>query len=597
MKRAFLSKAELVPIVAFAALYLTLLLLVNDRYYQLILVLVPIWAVLGISWNIISGYSGLISFGHAAFFGLGAYAVVLGVTMWGITPWVGIPIAALVGAVAGLVIGWPTFRLRGHYFALAMLAYPLGLLYLFEWLGFQEVSIPMMRDNPVLYMQFEEYRVYGLIALAVLLASLVVSLRIERTRFGLSLLAIKQNEIAAQAAGIDVLNQKLKAICLSGGIAGMIGGFYAIILLVVTPPSVFGMLTSAQALIVSLFGGIGTAWGPVIGAAILIPLGETLHAEFGSMLPGISGVVYGAAIIAIILLAPEGLYWKVRDMLRRRKPDVPAPAAISATGSAAPDAAAARIPLDYDELAGRRPIFRVENLSKSFGGLKAVRGVSFEVPEGAVVGIIGPNGAGKTTLFNLLNGIYSPTEGRVVMGDKDLTKLRPDQICRAGVGRTFQVVRPFARLTVLQNVIVGAYVAAADDEEAERLSRQALETVGLAGDANLIAGGLTGKQLRLMELARALAGQPKLLLLDEILAGLGREEVEDLIAIIGRVANLGITVVIIEHTMHAMVRLADQFIVLDNGALLAKGPPKEVVKQKAVIEAYLGTKWGAGADA
>lgn len=595
MKKNNLSKYDVVPIAGFAIIYLSLLLFVRDRYYQLMLVLVPTWAVLGISWNIISGYSGLISFGHAAFFGLGAYTVAICLTTWGITPWLGIPIATLVGGIAGLVIGWPTFRLRGHYFALAMLAYPLGLLYVFEWMGFQEVSIPMMRGNPIYYMQFEDYRIYGLIVLAVLLLSLVLSLRIERSRFGLSLLAIKQNEVAAQAAGINVLRQKLKAICLSGAIAGMIGGYYAIILLIVTPPSVFGMLTSAQALIVSLFGGIGVAWGPVLGSAILIPLGETLHAEFGSVLPGISGVVYGAAIIAIILVAPEGIYWKIRDLFFRPHTDQQPRSWVERRSSLV--GGSPRTPLPYGEVGKRRSVLRVENLSKEFGGLRAVSDVSFEVPEGTIVGIIGPNGAGKTTLFNLLNGIYRPTHGRVLLGELELTKLSPDRICRAGIGRTFQVVRPFARLSVLENVKVGAFVASHDDREAEELSRKALEIVGLVNDAHLVAGGLTGKQLRLMELARALAGQPKVLLLDEILAGLGREDVEDLIEIIGRVATLGITIVIIEHTMHAMVRLADKFIVLDNGSLLAEGPPREVIKQKEVIEAYLGTKWSATANA
>jgi branched-chain amino acid transport system permease protein len=233
----------------------------------------------------------------------------------------------------------------------------------------------------------------------------------------------------------------------------------------------------------------------------------------------------------------------------------------------------------------------VQNISKSYGGLKAVDNVSFKIPEGSVVGIVGPNGAGKTTLFNLLNGINKPDSGRVIMDGRDLTGLDPSAICRAGIGRTFQVVRPFRRLTVLQNVIVGAYVAAADDETAERLAREALKLVGMSEAAPLIAGGLTSKQLRLMELARALAGQPKLLLLDETLAGLGTEEIEEVLDVIGKLTEQGITIVIIEHTMQAMIRLADHFIVLDNGLVLAEGAPKDVVKQKAVIEAYLGKRW------
>ena len=187
------------------------------------------------------------------------------------------------------MIGYPTFRLRGDYFALAMLAYPLALLYIFEWLGYQEVPLPMKREAPAAYMQFADHRAYVVIALAMLVVALLVSLRIERSRFGLSLIAIKQNEWAAEASGIDTLRWKMKAIMVSGAIAAAAGGFYAVVLLVVTPPTVFGMLTSAQALIVTLFGGVATVWGPVVGAIILIPLAEILHAELGDKIPGHPG--------------------------------------------------------------------------------------------------------------------------------------------------------------------------------------------------------------------------------------------------------------------------------------------------------------------
>jgi len=231
---------------------------VHNQYYQLILTLVPIWAVMGLAWNVFSGYSGLVSFGHAAFFGLGAYTVTLLMVTWGLTPWIGIPVGMLVGIAAGAVIGWPTFRLRGHYFALAMLAYPLALLYLFEWLGYQEVVLPMRRDAPALYMQFSDQRLYVALALAMLVSALLVCLKLAHSRFGLALTAIKQNELAAEAAGVDTWCWKMQAIMVSGALAAAAGGFYAIVLLVMTPQAVFGMLTSAQALIVTLFGGVAT---------------------------------------------------------------------------------------------------------------------------------------------------------------------------------------------------------------------------------------------------------------------------------------------------------------------------------------------------
>jgi len=583
-------------LIGFTIGYLALVAVVRNQYYQLMLTLVPVWATLGISWTILSGYSGLVSFGHAAFFGLGAYTLTILFVSFGITPWIGIVGAGAVGALAGLVIGYPTFRLRGHYFALSMLAYPLALLYVFEWLGYQEVSLPMRRDAPAAYMQFSDNRVYTLIALAMMLAALLVSLRIERSRFGMSLLAIKQNEIAAEAAGIDTFSWKLKAIVVSGMIAGAIGGFYAVVLLVVTPPSVFGMLTSAQALIMALFGGVGAAWGPVIGAAVLIPLTEILHAELGDKLPGIQGVVLGVAIILIILFAPEGILWKVRDVLRRRRSagsTVQSPAA----RHMAPEPVAATHPARVAPRSDAPVMLEVQGLSKSYGGLKAVQNVSFQVRDGEILGIIGPNGAGKTTLFNLLNGITRADVGQVRFEGQDIFGLSANSICRRGIGRTFQVVRPFPRLTVLENVVVGAFVATGSDDEAYVQARKALVRVGMQGDADLLAGGLTTKQLRLLELARALASNPKLLLLDETLAGLGSDAVEDMLAVIRKIAADGTTIVIIEHTMHAMVRLADRFVVLDHGTVLAEGAPETVTREPAVIEAYLGKKWSAHARA
>ena len=580
------------PALIFAAVYFAVSLVVTNSYYQLMLTLVLVWAVMGLSWNMLSGYTGLVSFGHAAFFGLGAYFTVLTHVFFGLSPWLAIPLSGVLGAVAGLAVGLPTFRLRGHYFALSMLAYPLALLYVFEWLGFQEVSVPMERTNPAAYMQFQDHRIHTWLALGMLLGVIVLTQIVERSRFGMALIAIKQNEAAAEAAGIDTLRWKLKAMMLSAAIAGAIGGFYAVVLLVVTPIAVFGMLVSAQALTVAMFGGVGTVWGPVIGALILIPLSETLHAEFGSRLPGIQGVIYGLAIILVILLAPEGVYWKIRDKLRQR----------GRSGPELDTTAAIHAPLVEPEIAPRkrvtqgRKLLEVSGISKSFGGLKAVQDVGFSVIEGQILGIIGPNGAGKTTLFNLLNGFLKPDQGSVLLDGKEMVGSKPHALCAAGVGRTFQVMRPFARMSVADNVVVGAYVAAKTDAEARELARQAIERVGLSPVADKLAGALTTKELRLMELARALAGQPRILLLDETLAGLGHGEVGDVIAVIRKLADEGVTIVIIEHTMQAMVKLVDHFLVLDHGQVLVDGAPESVTRDPRVIEAYLGSKW-SGAHA
>lgn len=574
---------QFVAIVIFAATYAALATLVDNSYYRLMMIVLPIWATLGLSWNLLSGYSGLVSFGHAAFFGLGAYTATLLLIHFDITFWLGLPAAMIVGAVAAVLIGYPTFRLTGVYFALAMLAYPLALLYFFEWLGYQEVSIPRKLDAPVWHMEFENNLVYVFIATALMALAMIVSAIVERTRFGMSLLAIKQNQLAAESAGIDTRRWKMRALMVSGAIAAVAGAFYAKILLVVSPASVFGMNTSAQALIIALFGGAGTFWGPVIGASILIPLSETLHAELGHVLPGIQGVTFGVAIILVVLLAPEGLYWKIRDRFVKRDN------AVSGM-PAAPAEKAARFVQKRREVFGPT-ILEVRGVSRSFGGLQAVADVSLDVEEGMILGIIGPNGAGKSTFFNILNGCIPPSAGRIRFRNEDIVGLMPHSICAMGMGRTFQVAQAFPRMTLLQNVLVGAYVGARDDSEAWTLARAALDRVGLSANADQLAGGITTKQLRLMELARALAPKPSLILMDEPLAGLGREEIDDLLIQIQRLRDEGTTIVIIEHTMHAMVRLVDQMIVLDHGRLIASGSPEQVMQDQTVIEAYLGKKW------
>ena len=579
-------KRQLTTLAVLAAAYLVLALFVHNSYYQLILTLVPVWALFGVSWNILSGYGGQLSFGHASFFGIGAYTVTLAVVYWSLSPWLGILLGMVLGGVAAVLIGTPTFRLRGHYFALSMLAYPLALLYVLQYLGFQEVSLPMHRENPLTFMEFDDPRVYTLIAVCLLVGGVAVSMIIENSRFGLALLAIRQNELAAEAAGINARQWKMRSLVVSGMMAAIVGGFYARVLLVITPDSVFGMLVSAQAVVVTLFGGVASVWGPLIGAAILVPLAETLQAELGTYLPGIQGVVYGVAIIAIMLLSPDGLFWTLRDHWFRQKAAPPVPELPTATPATRTLSARAGVPL-----------LVVENLSRAFGGLKAVSEVSFSVSEGEILGIIGPNGAGKTTLFNVLNGVLSADEGSAQIAERQMLGRKTFEVCRMGVGRTFQVVRSFPRLPVLDNVIVGAYGAGLSDRDAIASAVRALRQVGLEDQSGLAAGQLTNKQLRLMELARSLAGDPRLLLLDETLAGLGREECDNVLKVLAALRERGMTICIIEHTMHAMMRLADRFVVLDHGRVLATGLPRAVVEDTSVIEAYLGKKWLARQDA
>jgi branched-chain amino acid transport system permease protein len=336
----------------------------------------------------------------------------------------------------------------------------------------------MHREQAWKFMQFADARILAWLALAAFGLAISISLWVERSRFGLFLFAIRQDETAARTSGIPALRNKLKAIAISGAMAGIAGGIYALLLLVVTPVAVFGMLVSAQALIVAMFGGRGTAWGAAIGAAMLIPVSELLHGHFGATLPGIAGVVFGMAIILVVLLLPNGIYWAFAELYQRRfvkHRDKATTNAVTTAGEAA-DPLATSIAMN----AAKEICLKVTDVSVAFGGVQALQNVSFDIHRNEILGIIGPNGAGKTTLFNVLSGLTAPQTGSAVIdGVQALIGRMPEDICAMGVGRTFQTVRVFNRLTLLENVATGAFVKAATDKAALGKAWNALEQVGM----------------------------------------------------------------------------------------------------------------------
>jgi len=236
-------------------------------------------------------------------------------------------------------------------------------------------------------------------------------------------------------------------------------------------------------------------------------------------------------------------------------------------------------------------LLKVENVTKSFGGLMALRGVSFEVQEGEILGLIGPNGAGKTTLFNVISGFYRPDQGQVIFDGQIISRLKPYDICRRGLVRTFQVVKPFGNLTVLQNVMVGSFLHTARPAEAEERALDVLNFVGLYHARDKVAKSLTISDRKRLEVARALAACPRMLLLDEVMAGLNPAELGEFLRLIGRIRESGVTLLVIEHIMAAIMTISERIIVLHHGEKIAEGPPQEVARDKRVIDAYLGEEY------
>ncbi len=369
----------------------------------------------------------------------------------------------------------------------------------------------------------------------------------------------------------------------------MAGGLYASAALVVTPVDAFGVQMSVKPVLFSVFGGIGTLAGPIVGAAILVPLSEALDASFGASLPGLSGLVYGAALLLVITLFPSGLVpvaTRAAASLWSRQPEQLAPIA------AMP--AVVKVQADTKR-AGNPPILEILQIDKAFGGTKVLTGVTIQMDRGDILGVIGPNGAGKTTLFNIVNGFLRPDGGNIRLFGQDVTNARPSLIAGAGLGRTFQTVRVFSGMSAIDNVLVAGLARHRGRGDALDAAWEAIADVALTEQAHTLVDGLTTGQLRRLELARAMAaaGPQGLLMLDEFLGGMMKTDGAVLLTALQRWRAQGGSVLAIEHTMRAMAGFVDRFVVLNFGEVIAQGKPEEIWRNREVVTAYLGEKWVA----
>jgi branched-chain amino acid transport system permease protein len=562
------------------------------RYYTQMLALAGIYAIVAQGLNLLAGYTGQVSLGHAGFYAIGSYCGALLATKLGLGFWSVLPISMLMAAAAGLLVAVPSFKLEGPYLAMVTIAF--GIIVssiLVEWAdltgGTQGVlNIPRPE---VLGSRLPLERQFVLIVAILLLTTLLLR-NLMRSPWGRAFLAVRENPIAADAVGLNTRGVKTVAFTLSAAAAGLGGHLFAFFQGFISPEA-FEFESSVFFLTIVILGGAGTLGGALVAAPIMVFLPELLQRFIDYRL-----IIYGALIVGFLYALPLGI---VGTLFRQRGGDVPAPASIESDQPQTLPTPA----VGEGNTAGT--VLEFDGIGMSFGGVRALDGVSFAVEPGAIHAVIGPNGAGKTVLLNVLSGYYRPTQGRVRLRGQDITGLAAHAVARLGVARTFQAAQLFGEMTVLQNVLVG-FPKQTDGrlfdsalitprlrrEETRRLAaaRELIDFVGYRGDVNAAANSLPFGHQRLVEIARALAMDPTLIAMDEPAAGLNQTEIEELDRLITRISARGIAILLVEHHMDLVMGLSTRVTVLDYGKKLAEGPPLEVQANPLVIQAYLGTE-------
>jgi branched-chain amino acid transport system permease protein len=559
-------------------------------FYQSFLYLALFWIALATSWNLLSGYAGYFSFGHGAWFGVGVYtsATLAAQFNWPFL-WT-LPVAALVAALIGTGIGAVAFRVRGvrgELFALLTLAVTFVVATIIgntpidggPGIYLNAVPVPRLSPTPTgsLY----------LMMLAAAVAALLVSWSVRYSRFGAGLFAVHDDEEAAEAMGVPTYRWKLVALAICCAIAGWVGGIHALFVSYVTTAETFNLTVPLTVVLMSILGGTRHWAGPAIGAVAITCL---LYAFTGGEYAVLGKGVIGLILVIGVLFLPQGAMGRFRHSREPRRPPERRPPRTggdrSSRGNEGVEASRAVANRTRSE-----PLLQVRALSKSFRGLRALSQVSLQVREGEILGLLGPNGSGKSTFINVVSGHYVSDSGEVMLAGRNITRLPAHAIARAGIARTYQIPRPFSQMPVIDNVAIAAMYAGANlrtPEAARREAAQFLEFTHLDAKANALPGELNLHQRKFLELARALASRPRLVLLDEVLCGLTPSEIESAVVLIRRIRDQGTTIVFVEHVMDAVMALTDRIVVFDQGTVLAEGAPHEVMRREAVMSAYLG---------
>ncbi|MDE2002932.1 MAG: branched-chain amino acid ABC transporter ATP-binding protein/permease [Betaproteobacteria bacterium] len=575
-------------------------------FYESLLYLVFHWIVLATSWNILSGYSGYFSFGHGAFFGAGVYTTAVLAGSYGMPFLWTLPVAAMVAAALGAGLGAVVFRVRnvrGELFALLTLAVTFVLATIVlntpidggPGVYLSAVAVPVLAPS--------ESGSFYMMALSLAVVTLVIAYAIPRSRLGLGLYAIHDDEDAAEVMGVPTYRYKLVTFAISCALAGVAGGIQALFVSYVTAGSTFNITVPLTVILMSVLGGTRHWAGPELGATAITLL---LYASTAADQAVIGKAATGAILVAAVLFMPNGILGVARRG-KPAQPAVPRPSAavfdaerVAASDTmreGARDRARGAMP-DAGPVAGRttsapragEPLLSVRSLRKSFKGVRALDGVDLDLREGEILGVLGPNGSGKSTLINIISGHYRADAGSLRFAGTELARLPAHRIARAGIARTYQIPRPFPKLTVRDNVALTAMFGATalDRRDADAAADRYLAFTELGSRGPLRPGELTLHQTKFLELARALAARPRLLMLDEVLSGLTPTEIDEAVELIRSIRDQGTTIMFVEHVMRAITALSDRIVVLDQGRVLAQGEASDVMSRGDVAIAYLG---------